>query len=613
MASTGCSRSLRVFITGGTGFIGSHLVEHLLARGAHVTVLDDLSTGPAANVPCHPRAEFIDGSVMDPATFRRAAAADGECWRAGGLTVNVGSSRPTPTAVLSRIVLEETGSTSAVQNVDYQAGIPWAPRCARAGARHAPVRAAGGRVDWPDVRTIVRGVVTLGEARVHTEAEFLILGGGIAGLAAAAELGNRAVVVEREARPGGLVRTECFDGYWFDHVLHLLHVPDDGTQRRMEDLLGDMLAPCPPVAWIETAAGTVRYPFQLNLGGLDRETAVRCLADYARACFAPPDPSPPADFESLLRRTFGAAICEIFLLPYNRKVWRRPLDSLAPSGFVWNVARPSFEDALRGGLEPNVAREAYNSRAFYPRPPAGAPLRGMEVLSQALAAQTACLHLETVVERIDPATRTVAARRGGERVEYRFVEECLCTLPLPTAIRLCAGVPDDLRRKADSLLHNVVFTAAFSIRGPRPDAPGQWRYHADESVPFTRLVYMTELDPLAAPPEGWGVMAEITHPAEAPRPAREEILAAAREGLRQVGALPAGCEIVGEHLMVADPAYVVFTPESQDVVHRCRAFLEQAGISTVGRYGRWEYSSMAQVMNDAFGWARPRSAAGGAA
>jgi len=40
----------RVLITGGAGFIGSHLAEHLLARGADVTAVDDLSTGSFANI-----------------------------------------------------------------------------------------------------------------------------------------------------------------------------------------------------------------------------------------------------------------------------------------------------------------------------------------------------------------------------------------------------------------------------------------------------------------------------------------------------------------------------------------------------------------------------------
>jgi UDP-glucose 4-epimerase len=42
---------VNVLVTGGAGFIGSHLCEALLARGDHVTALDDLSTGERANVP----------------------------------------------------------------------------------------------------------------------------------------------------------------------------------------------------------------------------------------------------------------------------------------------------------------------------------------------------------------------------------------------------------------------------------------------------------------------------------------------------------------------------------------------------------------------------------
>jgi nucleoside-diphosphate-sugar epimerase len=40
----------RVLVTGGAGFIGSHLVERLTERGEHVTVLDDLSTGRRDNL-----------------------------------------------------------------------------------------------------------------------------------------------------------------------------------------------------------------------------------------------------------------------------------------------------------------------------------------------------------------------------------------------------------------------------------------------------------------------------------------------------------------------------------------------------------------------------------
>jgi UDP-glucose 4-epimerase len=59
---------LRCLITGGAGFIGSHLTEHLLGLGHEVVVLDDLSTGSERNLAAvadDPRLRFVRGSVVD--------------------------------------------------------------------------------------------------------------------------------------------------------------------------------------------------------------------------------------------------------------------------------------------------------------------------------------------------------------------------------------------------------------------------------------------------------------------------------------------------------------------------------------------------------------------
>lgn len=62
-------KDLPVLVTGGAGFIGSHLVEKLVSLGAHVTVLDDLSSGSLDNlVPVKDKIIFIQGSVTDEKT-----------------------------------------------------------------------------------------------------------------------------------------------------------------------------------------------------------------------------------------------------------------------------------------------------------------------------------------------------------------------------------------------------------------------------------------------------------------------------------------------------------------------------------------------------------------
>ena len=71
---------MRYLITGGAGFIGSHLAEGLLGRGDHVTVIDDLSTGSIRNIQHlkgDPRFSYVIGSVENaPLTAELVDAAD---------------------------------------------------------------------------------------------------------------------------------------------------------------------------------------------------------------------------------------------------------------------------------------------------------------------------------------------------------------------------------------------------------------------------------------------------------------------------------------------------------------------------------------------------------
>jgi UDP-glucose 4-epimerase len=60
----------RALVTGGAGFIGSHLVERLLRESMQVVVLDDLSVGKRTNVPAS--AEFLHGDVRDPSVVTSA-------------------------------------------------------------------------------------------------------------------------------------------------------------------------------------------------------------------------------------------------------------------------------------------------------------------------------------------------------------------------------------------------------------------------------------------------------------------------------------------------------------------------------------------------------------
>lgn len=71
---------MKALITGGAGFIGSHLTDYLVERGHEVVVLDDLSTGRLSNLssammgPHGSQVDFVEGSITDSEVVNRAVS-----------------------------------------------------------------------------------------------------------------------------------------------------------------------------------------------------------------------------------------------------------------------------------------------------------------------------------------------------------------------------------------------------------------------------------------------------------------------------------------------------------------------------------------------------------
>jgi nucleoside-diphosphate-sugar epimerase len=93
-------RSVRYVVTGGAGFIGSHIVDALVARGQTVCVFDNLSTGHRANLAHHHgRVELIEGDLRDFSAVSAALKGAEVVFHGGGLA-SVPASIADPAAAL---------------------------------------------------------------------------------------------------------------------------------------------------------------------------------------------------------------------------------------------------------------------------------------------------------------------------------------------------------------------------------------------------------------------------------------------------------------------------------------------------------------------------------
>jgi UDP-glucose 4-epimerase len=116
----------KVLVTGGAGFIGSHVVDALVARDDRVTVLDNLSTGRRENLTAvRDRVEFIEGDLVDVDCVRRAVAGvDCIFHQAALASVQRSVERPLDThaaCVTGTLVLIDEARKAKVRRIVYAA------------------------------------------------------------------------------------------------------------------------------------------------------------------------------------------------------------------------------------------------------------------------------------------------------------------------------------------------------------------------------------------------------------------------------------------------------------------------------------------------------------
>ena len=409
-----------------------------------------------------------------------------------------------------------------------------------------------------------------------------ILGGGITGVTAARQLaaaGHEIALFEATGRLAGLCASTVRDGFVADHAGgHILFSKD-------REVMAFMLAALDGIGYHTTRRETtirlkgryVHYPFENGLGDLADDDRFTCLKDYILAWHERRSGvQAPKDFESWCTWRFGRGICDLFMHPYNRKIWNVPLAELGTAWVEGRVPDAPMEDVLKSAL--GTRTEGYVHQSVFHYPLTG----GFESLVRGMARplRRECIRLET------PVT-SVAKDGTGFAVNCEHFEQVVSTIPLQVLGRVLAGVPSALKQSFGALDH-VSLRNVFVALDKSDPPPLSWIYFPHESDgPQNRVTWLSNYSPQNAPAGKSSVMAEVTWYRNMPESAATTTEAVV-SGLVKNGLFDRD-QVQFTEVFDVPHAYILYRHGLEAELENLRAYTASLGLHVVGRFGNYSY------------------------
>jgi len=408
-----------------------------------------------------------------------------------------------------------------------------------------------------------------------------ILGGGISGLVAARRLMERGVaveVLESDSRPGGLCQSDTVDGYVMDRSGgHIVFSKSQEAMRYYHELFADEpLVESERKTRILLRGRHVPYPFENGLDALAPEDRARCIGGLIDAAIARArGAKKPATFGDWIRWNVGAGIADLFMEPYNQKIWK--LADLNQMGIGWvdgRVPEAPLADPIKAALGTKTVGYAHQARFWYPR------TGGFQAITDRIARK--------VGKSLKLGARVTDVQRDGKalRVNGQPYDAVISTIPMPLVAGLAKGLDDATKTAAQGLQSIRLACFLFGIAAEDVQ-PYSWIYLPEpEQGPANRVTYLSNYSPCNAPTGRGSLIAEVTY-----RGKLEVDGAYVKELQRRLAAQGLFRE---EHVAVTAwrdnaHAYIHFGPDFAARRAQAIAGLEAWGVIPLGRFGRFNY------------------------
>jgi protoporphyrinogen oxidase len=393
----------------------------------------------------------------------------------------------------------------------------------------------------------------------------LIIGAGVSGLATAAFCHDPDyLVLEADGEIGGYCKTVKRAGFVWDYSGHFFHFKHPEIEQWLRARMpGQNVRTIRRRSFVSYGGRLIDFPFQKNIHQLPQDEFIDCLHDlfFARS-------SAETSFKEMLYGRFGRAIAEKFLIPYNEKLYACDLGTLDRDAMGRFFPHADLADIIRNMKTPDNA--GYNATFTYPE---GGAIEYIKALASAVRPERIALEEPLVALDLD---RKVART---PRRELHF-ERLVSSMPFNRLARLSGLAHDPAVFTWNKVL---VFNLGFDRKGP---AAPHWIYYPDRERSFYRIGFYDNI----FDSDRMSLYVELGFPSAATIDVdamRARVLAdLQREGL------VTDHQLVAEHSVVMDPAYVHITRASMAEQKRLATLLGQRQVYSIGRYGGWTYCSI---------------------
>lgn len=417
----------------------------------------------------------------------------------------------------------------------------------------------------------------------------LILGAGPTGLGAAWRLAQLKHptwhLLEAGQGAGGLAASVRDDhGFTWDLGGHVLFSHYDLFDAVMDDLLAkEEWVPHIREAWVYMDRRFIPYPFQKNLWLLPWRKFASCLMGLWSAKGFP-NAGVAQNFEEWILANYGKAIADVFLLPYNQKVWAYPPRTMGAGWIRERVATVGFGQALQSWLTRRV-ETGWGPNSVFRYPRSGGTGAIWQALAKKLPAER--LHWNQRVTQMDVSSKQVITA-DGTRFDYDVV---ISTLPLDELIRDILPWPE-LRSLSAAFKYSSTHVVGVGVEGslPKELATKCWMYFPEAQLPFYRVTVFSNYSPLNVPDASrhWSLLCEVSESPEKSVHAAtiaEDVLRA----LRRTTFFPSEASVVSLWHRRLEHGYPTPFLNRDEVLQKIDDRLKAAGIWSRGRFGGWKY------------------------